>query len=855
MSGPAMNPTTPSSARLRLAGSTLLWTGHARAHVDAVLATRTPVRVLLTGPAGSGKSGFLRHLRRELAAAGSTISTTRSGAEIASVPADHVLVVDDAHLLDDGQLSALAQRSSDPDAALVLAARPWPQSDIFRALAEELERSAPPVVIGSIGRADLRAHIEQTGDNVSEACLDALLDATSGTAWLVSESLAVHHTSDCVGEADHDALHDALRDVIAHRLRTVDPDVRHLVERLCLGVDDGMPADRDDLVLSAYSEGLLLPGGRAAPVVRSAVRATSSIDRIVRLYEDAVAGATAPAAADVALDSLLDGVCDAELATALLRHGDAVRGTDARRARDLYRRARAAGADAVTAAIREARAEWELGGVEAASRLLDGVCIAADHPDHDAAADTAAAVWAARGLTSMSAAVYRACAPSSPTSQARATVAAFAVADTAMSDPVSVRKPALTMPSTLAVSMELLESGLRATLATSASDSLGDLVRAAEMYSAARTSAPIPELPAVVAALAALHLGEPTVALDVLDRALDNRHGGAWAHDRLVLWRAWVALQLERAHEVESALETIAPRAHALSSRERLLFDALTVSIARRFHDAVALTVAWRGARESLMRASFDLFSILPLGEFVVTAARVGEPERVEAHFVRVLARLEQLGSPPLWAPHAHWAGIQQAILRGRPEDMRPHAHALLGAASHSRPATIMAHAGRVWTNVLSGSVDADAVESAATALGTVGLAWDGARLAGHGAGRTDDRRTTARLLAAARGLHPHEDLRPPTVENDAACAPRPRTPSDLSPRELEVANLVVQGKTYTEIGATIFISPRTAEHHIARIRRRLGATNRSDLIAKLRLTIDDASSGDASHGGRRATA
>ena len=54
----------------------------------------------------------------------------------------------------------------------------------------------------------------------------------------------------------------------------------------------------------------------------------------------------------------------------------------------------------------------------------------------------------------------------------------------------------------------------------------------------------------------------------------------------------------------------------------------------------------------------------------------------------------------------------------------------------------------------------------------------------------------------------------------------------------------MIEGKTYAEIGASIFISPRTAEHHIARIRRRLGATTRSDLITKLRLVID-AGAGD----------
>ena len=376
------------------------------------------------------------------------------------------------------------------------------------------------------------------------------------------------------------------------------------------------------------------------------------------------------------------------------------------------------------------------------------------------------------------------------------------------------------------------------------------------MYSASRTSAPIPELPAVVAALAALHLGEPHVALAVLDRALEDGHGGAWAHDRLVLWRAWVALQLERAHEVETALEAIAPRAHALSPRERLLFDALTVSIARRFHDAVALTVAWRGARESLMRASFDLFSILPLGEFVVTAARVGEPERVEAHFARALARLEQLGSPPLWAPHAHWAGIQQAILRGRPEDMKPHAQrAPRGRAAQPdglAPWRRRGASGRRCCRAPSMPTPWRPRRPRSAPSGSRGTVR-----ASQGTGPG-----TPATGASPRGFsrRPAACIRtrtcdPPAVENDAASAPRPRTPSDLSPRELEVAALVVQGKTYTEIGATIFISPRTAEHHIARIRRRLGATNRSDLIAKLRLTLDDAESGDAGDGGTRATA
>jgi DNA-binding CsgD family transcriptional regulator len=153
-----------------------------------------------------------------------------------------------------------------------------------------------------------------------------------------------------------------------------------------------------------------------------------------------------------------------------------------------------------------------------------------------------------------------------------------------------------------------------------------------------------------------------------------------------------------------------------------------------------------------------------------------------------------------------------------------------------------MAQAGRVWTATLAGSVDPDAVEAAAHGLASAGLGWDGARLAGHGASRATDRKISARLLSCARELHPNESLRKSARADDEN-----RPPSSgservvLSERELDVARLVLQGKTYAEIGETIFISPRTAEHHIAHMRRRLGAASRSDLIAKLRVVVEQA--------------
>ncbi|MGZ4613869.1 MAG: helix-turn-helix domain-containing protein, partial [Kineosporiaceae bacterium] len=48
----------------------------------------------------------------------------------------------------------------------------------------------------------------------------------------------------------------------------------------------------------------------------------------------------------------------------------------------------------------------------------------------------------------------------------------------------------------------------------------------------------------------------------------------------------------------------------------------------------------------------------------------------------------------------------------------------------------------------------------------------------------------------------------------------------------------VVAGQTYREIGEQLYISAKTVEHHVARIRQRLGAETRSDLLARLRAEL-----------------
>ncbi|HEY0698371.1 MAG TPA: helix-turn-helix transcriptional regulator [Micromonospora sp.] len=50
----------------------------------------------------------------------------------------------------------------------------------------------------------------------------------------------------------------------------------------------------------------------------------------------------------------------------------------------------------------------------------------------------------------------------------------------------------------------------------------------------------------------------------------------------------------------------------------------------------------------------------------------------------------------------------------------------------------------------------------------------------------------------------------------------------------------MLAGLTYKQIGARLFISAKTVEHHVARMRSRLHCGSRSELLARLRVELAD---------------
>ncbi|HTF51288.1 MAG TPA: LuxR C-terminal-related transcriptional regulator [Pseudonocardia sp.] len=657
-----------------------------------------------------------------------------------------------------------------------------------------------------------------------------------------------------------------------------------------------------ELAEQARSAGLLAESGALRPVLATAVlRRTPAVRRLAqrrRLAEVQLdRGGSVLAAAANLLDT---GATGSRVAAVFEAAADEALRNSSPLAGRLLDAAIAAGAPAARLAARGAEAAARVGDLDRALELADQVLAdpsSVTEADRARAVTVAAAALAQRGLLARSAELYRwlgaqamgaaavvavpALIGTGALAEARALIerpsgpgAGFAgpgdgaAAPSAGPGGPSAGPGSLLRPPTLLAGAEsLMAKGVYDSIEGSPTAALSQLARAAALLEPAGAGVLLPDSPAALGALVAAHCGELDVAQSVLDRAVAAGLGGRPAAARHRLLQAWIAMS-RGATPTARALLTEVDAGGRLEPRDELVAAALEVGLARRAGDLAALMPAWGRAREAIVRHPVDLYVLQPLGELIVASARLREQAWVRPHLEEAHALLAQLNYPVLWSASVYWSELHAAMAAENWAEAERQAEALEAAAARptgsSRYAAAMAVASRSWLAVLHGEVDQASVESAARGLHAVGLSWDGGKLAGQGAIRTTDRRAMTALLACARGLQnsgPHPDTAPPpAAAPTVTAAPTPPPPSPtgapapapapapiglpsesngaLSDREVEVAELVLEGLTYKQIGERLFISAKTVEHHVARMRQRLGSGSRAELMAHLRLIV-----------------
>ncbi|MFK3981823.1 LuxR C-terminal-related transcriptional regulator [Micromonospora sp. NPDC050397] len=831
--------------------------GPCSALLDAVDADpHAPLALAVAGPGGHGKTALLHELAGAYRRAGHPVAEGWPEHGPAPEPGA-VLLVDDAHLLDADRLGQLRQRLGGVPARTVVAYRPWPRPAALVELTELLSRDRQPLLLAPYDERRTAARLAAVYGRAPEPALVSFVHGQTGGVPRSVERLVAAVRPDPDGATGGYRLPRSAVLTFGTEVTDLPVDVRRLLLAVATGVPlpvdllgallDRDPDGVDETLAAARATGLLGPDDRLPPIVERAVTTLGPASQRIAVWQrlaDLQRGRGGPVLPLVRalLTPGVGGECDPATIEAAAEEALPEQPS---LAADLFAAAAAAGRPTTG---RQAYAAALAGDLDSALRLADRL-VGADHADDRRdGATVAATALVHRGQLGRGAELYRwSDAPSAP---AFAAIGAIGTGAPAEPDAPAVR-PSTDGPPTLLTGAALLTArGVRETLDGPPTTALSTLVQAAALLEPAGRTVLLPDSPAALAALVALHCGELEIGERVLDRAIAADLGGALMSRRHRLLQAWIMMVRGRTAMASEALHRISG---PLEPRDLLFASALEMGIARRDSDLPAVQRAWGQAREALVRHPVDLFSFLPLGEITIAAARLGELGRLDEHLREAYALLDRLGNPALWATPLRWNGLHAAIIAELPTIADEHVAALAANSSHSRYSSVMAAASESWVEVLRGTVDPVRVEAAARGLHDAGLGWDGARLAGQAAIRTADRRAMTALLDCARMLQGRpagpKGAAPAAGSSTAPVADAVGAPTEsrLSDREQEVADLVLAGLTYKQIGDRLFISAKTVEHHVARMRQRLNCANRSELLNRLRmLAAERAGNGSA---------
>ncbi len=213
------------------------------------------------------------------------------------------------------------------------------------------------------------------------------------------------------------------------------------------------------------------------------------------------------------------------------------------------------------------------------------------------------------------------------------------------------------------------------------------------------------------------------------------------------------------------------------------------------------------------------------LSEVLAVSHRIA-PGSAEAGFDRLRAALERSsGDAAALRFDLAWGAFVVALAADDPTPVVTAARRLaeLEIAGGRRAALQ-----RAASSLAGEELRTEEVEHAATVLSEHGLPHEAARLCGIGALLARDEAVARRLLRSSRARRVERARLTHTL-------PRARDVERLSEQEVRVVRLVLGGHTHKQIGAELFISPKTVEHHVAHIKAKLRANNRAELLEAAR--------------------
>jgi DNA-binding CsgD family transcriptional regulator len=763
------------------------------------------------------------------------------------------LVVDDAQWLDPSSLRvlvAVTERSRDQGAGVVVAHRPTTASPELAALDTAVARNGPLLWLPPLTDADVAERAALALDApVADELVDALMVRTEGVALFVDELVRAWAAAAVLQRGGFRDPPGPVPAPLVERVRAASGNLTEAAQRALGALSLGSALD--DELLTALAD--LEPGALAAIVdeLRAAGLLVPGHDELLPIVAEASAAAMPDTErrhlharlASALLDRgdppgraaehlVAGGAVGPEAVTTLVAAGNATLAETPALAREWLERALDAGADAATIAAYRAEAAALSGDLDSAVELADTALAEGDPSERARATAVLAGVLGSRGLWGRSAQLFGAVRdhPDTPDAVFQMLSVPGLVALGRVDDAraaLTTAERALERPARLAIEAVLA-------LATSAiqsvdgalDDAVAGFVESAELIETSAGRLVLPDTPHALGAVVAAAACDFTVAEHLLTRAVEHEVGGPGLAVRHRLLLGWVAMRAGRWSQAEAALDEVKPE--GLATREQLLRAALDAGMARRTGDLTRLGAVWERAEPALLRVQPDLFALEPLAELAIAAVRLQSGGSAAVAKLAEVARIVAAsGSPALWELPLRWSALETAVAADDAAAVTRCADAVEATApAHERLAGL-APAARSWRDLLAGEVDPDSIDAATAGLTAAGLSWEASRLTGQAAIRTTDRSVTRTLLGRARDLK--ESI--PARETAGPA----RTSEALSEREQEVAACVLDGLTHKEIGAQLFISPKTVEHHVAKIRQKLGATTRAEMLAALR--------------------